>query len=102
MRDFEQLQREEFQSSTATDAYGLVQQLRPNWLNVRGPNSLRDPTASVIKVYVDGTLFGDLSSLHMIPVLDVQRLQHLKGPDAASRYGQGHTAGVIEVWTRRS
>jgi len=102
MRDFEQLQREEFQRSTATDAYGLVREFRPNWLNVRGPNSLRDPTASEIKVYVDGTLFGGLNSLHMIPVLDVQRLQHLRGPDAAARYGQGHTAGVIEVWTRRS
>ncbi len=102
MRDFEQLQRDEFQGSTATDAYGLVQAFRPNWLHTRGPNSVRDPSAAVIKVYVDGTLFGDLSSLHMIPMLDVQRLQHLKGPDAAQRYGQGHAAGVIEVWTRRS
>jgi hypothetical protein len=101
MRDFEQLQREEFEKTTATDAYGLEQQFRPNWLHVRGPNSLRDQTASEIKIYVDGQSFAALSSLHDSRA-DVQRLQHLRGPDAAARYGQGHTAGVIEVWTRRS
>ncbi len=101
-RDFDQLQREEFVASTATDAYGLVQGFRPNWLHTRGPNSIYDPSSSEIKVYVDGFFMGGVNSLHNVPVLDVQRLRRLSGPEATGRYGQGHSAGVIEVWTRRS
>ena len=102
MRDFEQLLREEFQGSMAMDAYGLVQDFRPNWLNVRGPTSLNDPSAGLIKIYVDGTFFGYVSALQQIPALEVERLQRWRGPDAAARYGRGHSGGVIEVWTRRS
>jgi Carboxypeptidase regulatory-like domain len=98
----EELPRDEFEGSTATDAFSLVQQFRPNWLHYRGPLSLADPTAGDLKVYVDGFLFGDVSALHNVPVLEVQRLRHLSGPDATMRYGVGHGGGVIEVWTRRS
>ncbi|HWC74104.1 MAG TPA: hypothetical protein VG454_09210, partial [Gemmatimonadales bacterium] len=100
--DRDLLEREEFERSTATDAYGLVQQFRPNWLHGRGPVSVIDPSAGELKVYVDGFLFGDVSGLHNVPVLEVQRLRHLSGPDATMRYGAGHAGGVIEVWTRRS
>lgn len=96
MRDFDQLQREEFEGSMATNAYGLVQQYRPNWLNIRGAGS------DEIKVYVDGSPFGGLGSLRSIPKLEVDRFRRLFGPDAAARYGTGHSAGVIEVWTRRN
>jgi hypothetical protein len=100
--DRDLLQRDEFEASTATDAFLLVQQFRPNWLHSRGPLSLADPTAGDLKVYVDGFLFGDVSALHTVPVLEVQRLRRLSGPDATMRYGVGHGGGVIEVWTRRS
>jgi hypothetical protein len=99
--DRDLLQRDEFEGSTATDAFSLVQQFRPNWLHNRGPLSLTDPSAGELKIYVDGFLFGDVSALHNIPVLDVQRLRYLSGPDATMRYGVGHGGGVIEVWTRR-
>ena len=101
-RDFNELQREEFVGSMATDAHGLVQQFRPNWLHRRGPTSVYDQSSGAIQVYVDGFLMGGVNALHNIPVLDVQRLRRLSGPDATSRYGQGHGGGVIEVWTRRN
>jgi len=100
--DRDLLQRDEFEGSTATDAFSLVQEFRPNWLHNRGPLSLSDPTAGELKIYVDGFLFGTVSTLHNVPVLEVQRLRHLSGPDATMRYGVGHGGGVIEVWTRRS
>jgi hypothetical protein len=102
MRDNDQLQRAEFNASNATDAYGLVQEFRPNWLHTRGPTSVMDPTSADVKVYVEGFFTGGVQSLHNIPVLDVERLRHLSGPDATGRYGIGHGGGVIEVWTRRS
>jgi carboxypeptidase family protein len=95
MRDFQQLLLEEFAGSTATDAYGLVQEFRPNWLHSRGPSEVE------VRVYVDGFLLGGLQSLHSIPKLEVERLRRLSGPEAVQRYGQGHSSGVIEVWTRR-
>lgn len=95
MRDFQQLPLEEFAGSMATDAYGLVQEFRPSWLHGRGPGE-------EIRVYVDGFLLGGLQSLHSIPKLEVERFRRLSGPEAVQRYGQGHSSGVIEVWTRRS
>ena len=94
MRDFDQLQREEFVGSMAVDAHGLVQEFRPLWLSSRGPSA--DP----VRVYVDGMLYGDLNSLHSIPVLEIRRFRRLRAPEAAARYGRGHSAGAIEVWTR--
>ena len=96
MRDFQQLLREEFAGSMATDAYGLVQEFRPSWLHSRGPSEVE------LRVYVDGFLLGGLQSLHSIPKLEVERLRRLSGPEAAQHYGQGHSSGVIEVWTRRN
>ena len=95
MRDFQQLLLEEFAGSMAMDAYGLLQEFRPNWLHRRGPSDVE------IRVYIDGSLLGDLQSLHSIPTLEVERFRRLSGPEAVQRYGQGHSSGVIEVWRRR-
>ena len=99
IRNSNLIDREELESSTAIDAYALVQQARPNWLHQRGAISLRDPTAGVIQVYFDGQQFGDVNKLREINTQNVRELRFLGAAEAQMRYGVGHAGGVIEVYS---
>jgi hypothetical protein len=79
-----------------TTALALVQQLRPNWLRMRGPTSIRSSTPPV-QVYVGGVNRGGPSALNDIPRQSIKEIQHLSGNDASSRYGTGHESGAILV-----
>jgi hypothetical protein len=94
------LKAEEFESSTAIDAMALVQEFRPTWLHSRGVTSLNDQSAGEVRVYLNGTQFGDVSRLREIRVSDVRELRFLGAAQAQVRYGVGHAGGVIEVLTR--
>ena len=99
-RSQEMLLDDEFAGSTASDAFGLVQQYRPAWLHSRGPISVQNPTAGEIKVYVNNIQWGDVNRLREIPARNVLQMRFLSGPDATTRYGMDHGGGVIEVQTR--
>ncbi len=94
------LDEEEFSQSTAIDAYGLVQQFRPNWLRYRGPVSIQNPGAGQVLVYVNNVRWGTASRLREIPAGEVIEMRHLSGPDATTRYGKDHSGGVIQVTMR--
>jgi hypothetical protein len=94
------LQADEFEGSTALDAMALVQEFRPNWLHPRGVISIRDPSAGIVKVYLNGVPTGDVSRLREIRADEVRELRHLGAAEAQQRYGLGHGGGVIEVWTK--
>lgn len=92
---------DEIATSTALDVYDLVQRHRPGWLQGRGPASIRDPRPELPVVYVDGVRFGDVESLRRFQITDVEELRYRSASEATTRYGTGHTGGVIEVRTRR-
>lgn len=94
------LNEEEFSQSTATDAYGLVQRFRPNWLRYRGPVSIQNPGAGQVLVYVNNVRWGTASRLREIPAGEVVEMRHLNGSDATTRYGKDHSGGVIQVTMR--
>jgi len=98
-RDPNLIDQEEVESSTALDAYTLVQQARPNWLHDRGAISFRDPTAGQVQVYLEGQQFGDVNKLREISRQDIRELRFLNAAEAQMRYGVGHAGGVIEVYT---
>ena len=85
----------------AIDAYGVVQQLRPQWLRSRGPASLRDSRGTLPTVYVDNMRFGDLVTLQNIPIDEIAEIRYINGPDATIRWGTGVVGGVIEVIRKR-
>ncbi|HKC39380.1 MAG TPA: carboxypeptidase-like regulatory domain-containing protein [Gemmatimonadales bacterium] len=97
MRDANLIERPEVESSTAMDAYTLVQQARPIWLHQRGAISLRDPTAGVVQIYLNGQQYGDVNRLREINTQDIRELRFLGAAEAQMRYGVGHAGGVIEV-----
>lgn len=99
-RDPNLIAQEEVDSSTALDAYALVQQSRPNWLHQRGAISLRDPTAGVVQVYLNGQQYGDPDKLREISKQDIREVRFLNAAEAQMRYGVGHAGGVIDVVLR--
>lgn len=89
---------EEIAGAHQSDAYSLVQNLRPNWLRVRGASSLANP--EVVRVYLDGSLLGGTDYLRQIATQSINHLQYLSGVDATQRFGLDHGAGAILVSTR--
>jgi hypothetical protein len=86
----------EIEQTNAGTVLELIQRLRPSFLIERGSASMtqRDPG---IVVYVDGTMFGDVSSLGRMQARDVKRIEYLSATEATQRFGTGHVHGAILV-----
>lgn len=93
------IEQSEVESSSALDAYALVQESRPNWLHARGNISIRDPSAGAIQVFLNGTHFGDVNRLHEIATREIRELRFFGAAQAQLRFGTGHAGGVIDVST---
>lgn len=94
----------EINTSAYQNALEVVQNLRPQMLIPRGVGS--DPTgvlaASIpIVVYMDDVRLGEPASLTNIPASRVKEIRFLNARDATTRYGTGHSSGVILVTTKR-
>lgn len=92
---------EDIVGAEATDAYSVVQRLRPNWLRRRGPTSRRSPGSGEVTVYVDGVQFGAASVLRSIPTGDMVGMAYFSAADATIKFGGRQGGAVIEVYTRR-
>jgi outer membrane cobalamin receptor len=98
--------QEEVEKSMATDAYDLIQKLRPAWFTRRGVASGQATADAVggmddgvrVVAYVDGIRWADLSTL---TVERIKEVHYLNASDATTKYGTGHTSGAIEVITKR-
>ena len=93
------IEHPEVESSSALDAYALVQESRPNWLHARGNISIRDPSAGAIQIYLNGSHFGDVNRLHEIATREIRELRFFGAAQAQLRFGTGHAGGVIDVST---
>jgi hypothetical protein len=91
---------EQIQSVSASTAMDVIQRLRPEFVRGRGRSSVQDPTAQFPVVYVDGVRTGGLEALRSISAIDVREIRYVNSTDATTRYGTGHTGGVIEVRIR--
>ena len=75
----------------ASTAMEVVRRLRPGWLLARGA----DPV-----VYVDNVRRpGGVDALFNIPIGQIRVLEFIGAADATTRWGTGHTGGVIQVVT---
>ncbi len=88
--------------------YEVVERLRPNMLRTRGQMGRvtgavgTDPGASssTIKVYLNGSPFGDITALRNIQASSVRRVEYLNASDATTRFGTGVDAGAILVTSK--
>jgi len=93
----------EIASSGATNAWDLINRLRPNWLKQQAVGSIGGGARSqVIAVYVDGQRFGDISSLQTVSASGIRSVQWLDAARAATvlnEVGSDPIAGAIVIKT---
>jgi hypothetical protein len=90
---------EEMEGSGFTDAYSLIQALRPQWLRTRGATSINQ--REFVRVYVDDSLLGGPELLQQVTVHSIASIRHMTGLEATQRWGLDHGAGAIVIRTRR-
>jgi hypothetical protein len=84
-RSSDQITSAEIASSSATNAYSLIERLRPNWLRTPGLGSIGGGgRTQVIAVFLDGQRLGDLQSLRTLSVDGIKSMQWLDAARAAT------------------
>lgn len=102
------------QANRAQHAFDLIRALRPNWLQIRGIQSLggaaerrsgeREPTTRTavdVMIYVDGLRMGGPAILREILASDVREARYLGPTEASARFGTDHTGGAILITTKQ-
>lgn len=79
-----------------TDAYQVVQRLRPRWLQVRAGIGNTMPV-----LYVDGGRRGGVTDLRSLRPAEIAQMDYMSASDATTRFGTGHSGGAVLVTTRR-
>ena len=92
---------DEIEASSTTNAWDLINQVRPNWLRGRGTPSLRNTQVPLPLVYVDDRRQGDLNVLRSFPTGGIAELRYINATTATTRFGNGHAGGVIQIVPRR-
>lgn len=97
--DREVITQEQMRQHNFQTAYDAVEALHGNWLNIR-PNTLGPggPQSDVV-VYQDEVRLGGPAQLRQINVRTIDHIQHYDALAATSRWGVGHSQGVIQVLT---
>lgn len=90
----------EIEAASVSNAYDAIARLRPAMLRGRGQSSIQTPGNDLPIVYVNGLRSGTIEHLRNIPAQDIQQIRFIGASDATTRYGTGHTGGIIEVTTR--
>jgi hypothetical protein len=91
----------ELRATGSAHVYEAVQHLHPEYLRTRGPSTIMNGSTMGPAVFVDHSLMGGVEVLADMPLNDVQRIQFVSAWDAATRFGEGYSNGVIEITTRR-
>ena len=91
---------EDFGNRDWSSVYELVRALRPNWLNVRGSDTINGDPVDV-RVLLDGVPLGNASELHAQSVVGIQYLQYFDPISASGRWGLGYGKGAIYISMRK-
>lgn len=91
---------DEIATVNVSDAYQLIQQLRPNFLRTQGGVSPHNDTPPVPLVYVDGVNTGDVTNLRNVPATGIVSVEYLNGIMATQRFGTIAGGGAILITTR--
>lgn len=84
---------DEIRASTATNAFELLESLRPNWLQARGLQSLQGE--GQLAVYLNGIRIGGPEELRSMALNGLTSVRYLDARTATQRWGTGHPHGAI-------
>jgi hypothetical protein len=90
---------DEIATVSVSDAYQLIQELRPNFLRTQGGVSPHNDAPPVPLVYVDGVHTGDVTNLHNVPSSGIVSIEYLNGMMATQRFGTVAGGGAILITT---
>ena len=88
---------QEIGASNESNAFDVVQKLRPLFLKTRGRTSISAGGTEYASVFVDGQYNGDLSTLRNLVASQVREIRYLSGPEAGGKYGIRYGSGAIDV-----
>jgi hypothetical protein len=91
------LSGDELRQVDVGNVYDALRRLRPQWLRARGSASMVTPRATEPIVYVSGIRRGELRTLQNVNLDTVSRVEFIDSRDATTRFGTGHSGGVIWV-----
>jgi hypothetical protein len=90
----------EVQASLESNAYDVINKLRPMFLKTRGRTSIQGQNQEYASVFLDDQYYGDLNTLKSIAAMQVQEIRYYPGTEVAMKFGMQYGAGVIAVKTR--
>jgi hypothetical protein len=79
-------------------AFEAIRRLRPVWLRGRGQSSFSG--SEVLRIYRDGSFYGEDRSLEAISVKTIREIRFLDASEATLRFGTGHPVGAILVTSK--
>ena len=92
--------------SSATNAFEVIQRLRPSFLRTRGavhgaPSASGNRFEPVdLVVYMNDSRLGGSDNLRQIPISEVLEIRYFSAADATTKWGTGHSAGAIQIVSR--
>ena len=93
--------RAELDAAGTASVHDAVVRLRPSFLRDRGPTSVVNASARrMAVVFVDGSEYGELSSLERFTSSRVEEVRFYSGPEATTKFGSAYGAGVIALKMR--
>jgi formate dehydrogenase assembly factor FdhD len=101
-RTLDFIPRTEIEQSSARNAYDLIRQTRPTWLRTRGTTSFIRAGGDPAIVYIGTNRHGALDTLYGIETEAIESIQFINATAATTRFGMGHSGGVIQITLRRS
>jgi len=99
----DQISSAEIASSSASNAYQLIERLRPSWLRTKIGSIGGGARAQVIVVYLDGIRLGDVGSLRQLSTAGFKSVEWLDATRAATVLpspGSDPIAGAILIKTQ--
>lgn len=97
---------EEIAQNPSSNAYELIQRLRPSFLRTRGAvhgapsNGVNNIEAVDLVVYLNDTRLGGSDQLRQLPTTDIREIRYYSASDATTKWGTGNSAGAIQVISR--
>jgi len=96
---------EEIAGSSGSNAYEIIQRLRPNFLRTRGavhgmPGATNAVEMVDLVVYLNENRLGGSDQLRQIATTDIREIRYFNSSEATTKWGTGHSAGAIQVVSR--
>lgn len=88
---------EEIANSGATNAYDVIQMLRPSWLRPRYQIGINSPNVEPPAVYINNMFYGGPRELVSFLPQSIVEMRYVDARDTNIRLGRNHPGGAIIV-----